>query len=125
VATLRDVETIALSLPNVTKQLDDDGRPSFDVAGKTFCWHRPPRKDAPFDDVFVFRTADLESKELLLADPRGIFFTTPHWHGYSAVLIHIADLKQLRKAEVRDAVVEAWLSRAPKRLAKEWLAANG
>jgi len=122
VATLRDVETIALSLPGVTKELDDDGRPSFDVAGKTFCWHRTWRKDAPFEDVFVFRTADLESKELLLADPRDIFFTTPHWHGYAAVLLHIPDLKRLRKAEVRDAVVEGWLAVAPKKLARAWLA---
>ena len=124
-ATLRDVERIALSLPDVTKETTEDGRPSYAVNGKTFCFHREPRKDAPFDDVFVFRTDGLESKELLLADPRGIFFTTPHWNGYPAVLIHLPDLKQLGKAEVRDAVVEAWLTRAPKKLAKAWLAENG
>ncbi|MES1247052.1 MAG: MmcQ/YjbR family DNA-binding protein [Actinomycetota bacterium] len=123
-ATLKDVETIALSLPEVTKGSDDEGRPSFLVDGKVFCWHREPRKDAPFDDVFVFRTDGRESKELLLADPRGVFFTTPHWNGYPAVLVHIADLRKLKKAEVRDAVIEAWLSRAPKKLAKAWLAEN-
>jgi hypothetical protein len=121
-ATLADVDSIALSLPEVTKEVAEDGRASYAVAGKVICWHRERRKDAPFDDVFVFRTADLESKELLLADPRGIFFTTPHWNGYPAVLIHLPDLRKLKKAEVRDAVVEAWLSRAPKRLARQWLA---
>lgn len=120
-ATLQDVEAIALSLPGVTKELDADGRPSFAVAGKAFCFHRRPRQDAPFDDVFVFRTDGLESKELLLADPRGVFFTTPHWRGYPAVLIHIPDLRKLKRSEVRDAVIEAWLTRAPKRLAKAWL----
>jgi hypothetical protein len=120
-ATLDDVESIALSLPDVAKDVDAEGRPSYTVAGKAICWHREPRKDAPFDDVFVFRTADLESKELLLADPRGIFFTTPHWNGYPAVLIHIPHLRTLKKTEVRDAVIDAWLSRAPKKLAKEWL----
>jgi hypothetical protein len=120
-ATLRDVDTIALGLPEVTKDVDAGGRPSYSVGGKVFCWHREPRKDAPFDDVFVFRTPDRESKELLLADPRGIFFTTPHWNGYPAVLIHIPDLKQLKKAELRETIVDAWVGRAPKKLAKQWL----
>ena len=123
-ATLADVDAIALALPEVTKELDGDGRPTYAVNGKMFCFHRSPRKDAPFDDVFVFRTGDLESKELLLADPRGIFFTTPHWNGYPAVLIHIPHLRRLKKSEVRDAVVEAWLSRAPRKLAKAWLEAE-
>src|SRR3954454_3141708 len=124
-ATLRDVDSIALSLPDVVKELSEDGGPTYSVNGKMFCFHRESRKDAPFDDVFVFRTDGAAQEELLLADPGGVFFTTPHWNGYPAVLIHIPDLKQLSKAEVRDAVVEAWLTRAPKKLAKAWLAENG
>jgi len=123
-ATLRDVDSIALSLPGVVKEVSEDGRPSYSVNGKAFCFHRTWRKDAPFEDVLVFRTDGSEAKELLLADPRGVFFTTPHWNGYPAVLIHIPDLKQLRKAEVRDTVIDAWLTRAPKRVAKAWLAEN-
>ena len=106
------------------KQLDEDGRFSFEVRGKTFCFHRRPRKDAPFDDVLVFRVDGPETKELLLADPRGIFFTTPHWHGYPAVLMRIPALKQLPRAELREIVVDAWLARAPKRLAKAYLDAT-
>jgi hypothetical protein len=53
-----------------------------------------------------------------------VYFTTPHWNGYSAVLVRIPHLKQLPKAELRDRVEEAWLKRAPKKLAKEWLAAR-
>ena len=120
-ATLRDVEQIALELPETTKELVE-GRPRFLVKGKWFIFHRKPRKDAPFDDVLVFAVDGPESKELQLADPRGIFFTTPHWNGYSAVLIHIPDLRQLDKDELRDIVVDAWLARAPKRLARDWLA---
>ena len=123
-ATLKDVDSIALSLPDVVKEIAEDGRPSYSVNGKAFCFHRPWRKDAPFDDVLMFRVDGQEAKELTLADPRGVFFTTPHWNGYAAVLIHIPDLKQLSTAEVRDAVVEAWLTRAPKKLAKAWLAEN-
>lgn len=120
-ATLRDVEQLALELPETTKELVE-GRPRFLVKGKWFIFHRKPRKDAPFDDVLVFAVDGPESKELQLADPRGIFFTTPHWNGYSAVLIHIPDLRQLRKEELRDIVVDAWLARAPNRLARDWLA---
>ena len=120
-ATLRDVDMLALELPEVTKALDDEGRPSWLVAGKVFAFHRPPRKDAPFDDVLVFWVDGPEAKELQLGDPRGIFFTTPHWNGYPAVLLHIRDLKQLRKAELREIVIDAWLVRAPKKLAKAFL----
>ena len=63
-------------------------------------------------------------KELILADGRGIFFTTPHWNGYPAVLIQISSLRRLKKAELRDLVVDAWLTRAQKRVAKAWLAEN-
>ena len=131
-ATRRDVDTLALALPEVVKGEDDEGRPSYSVNGKVVCWHRSPRPDAldpktgeRLTDVFVFRTTDLDVKEMTLQDDRGIFFTTPHWNGYPAVLIRIRDLKHLRKAELRDLIEEAWLTRAPKRLAKAWLAAQG
>jgi hypothetical protein len=121
-ATMRDLDALALALPEVTKDVADDGRPSYSVDGKAFCFHRRRRKDAPFDDVLVFRTDGSETKELLLADPRGIFFTTPHWNGYPAVLLHIPDLKQLRKRELADLVEDAWLTRSPAKLAKTYLA---
>jgi hypothetical protein len=132
VATLRDVDTLALALPEVAKGEDPEGRPSYSVNGKVICWHRSPRPDAldpktgeRLTDVFVFRTTDLDVKEMTLQDDRGIFFTTPHWNGYPAVLIRIRDLKHLKRAELRDLVEEAWLSRAPKRVAKAWLTAQG
>ncbi|HEV8462525.1 MAG TPA: hypothetical protein VGQ38_17625 [Gaiellaceae bacterium] len=129
-ATLRDLDTIALSLPEVTKQLDD-GRPVYLVHGKNFCFHRSPRPDAldpetgeRLTDVLVFRVDGAESKELMLADARGIFFTTPHWNGYPAVLVRIPDLKKLPKAELREIVIEGWLTRVQKRIAKAWLSEN-
>ena len=80
------------------------------------------RRASDLDDVLVFRVDGAEAKELVLADPRGIFFTTPHWNGYPAVLVRIRDLERLDRDELRDLVEEAWLTRAQKRLAKEWLA---
>ena len=118
-------------MPQTTKELSDDGRPAYLVHGKLFCCHRSRRRDAidpdtgeRLDDVLVFRVADVGIKELMLADDRGIFFTTPHWDGYSAVLIRIPDLAHLDRDELEDAVVEAWLTRAQKRVAKAWLDAH-
>jgi hypothetical protein len=126
---MADLDELALALPETAKEVSEDGRPSYLVGGKAFCFHRTPRKDAVdpetgerLDDVLVFRVTDLEVKELVLADGRGIFFTTPHWNGYTAVLTRIRDLDRLDRDELREAVVEAWLARAPKRLAKAWLA---
>jgi hypothetical protein len=128
-STLRDVEKLALEMPETVKGEDDHGRPGYSVGGKVICWHRSPRPDAldpktgeRLADVFVFRTTDLDVKEMTLQDDRGIFFTTPHWNGYPAVLIRIRDLRRVKRAELRDLVEEAWLSRAPKRVAKTWLA---
>src|SRR5438270_13680520 len=61
----------------------------------------------------MFRVADLGVKELLLADERGVYFTTPHFDGYPAVLMRIPDLARIDRDELRDMVVEAG-SREPR-----------
>ncbi len=128
---MKDLDKLALAMPEATKEVED-GRPTYKVHDKMFCFHRRRRPDAVdsetgerLDDVLVFRVADLGVKEMLVSDARGIYFTTPHWNGYSAVLIRIRDLGQLDRDELRDLVEEAWLTRAQKRLAKEWLAGRG
>jgi hypothetical protein len=126
---MADVDELALALPQTAKEVSDDGRPTYLVHGKMFCFHRRPRPDAVdantgerLDDVFVFRVADLDVKDLMLADDRGRFFTTPHWNGYPAVLLRIPDLERLDRDELRDLVIDAWLTRAQRRVAKAWLA---
>ena len=128
-ATMADLDELALAMPQTTKELSDDGRPSYLVHGKRFIIHRSRRPDAVdpetgerLDDVLMFRVDGQEAKELVLADPRGLFFTTPHFNGYPAVLIRIPDLVRLDRDELQDTVVDAWLTRAPKRVAKAWLA---
>jgi hypothetical protein len=126
---MRDLDEIALTLPQVTKEVSDDGRPTYLVHGKLFCLHRSRRRDAVdpetgerLDDVLMFRVADLDVKELMLADARGVFFTTPHFKGYPGVLMRIPGLAGIEREELRDLVVEAWLTRAQKRVARAWLA---
>ena len=127
-STMADLDQLALALPEVTKEVDD-GRPVYKVHGKLFCFHRGRRPDAVdpengerLDDVLMFRVADLDVKELLLSDARGIYFTTPHFKGYPAVLVRIPSLKRLDRDELADLVAEAWLTRAQKRVARAWLA---
>jgi len=128
---MADLDELALALPEATKEVSTDGRPSYLVHGKLFCCQRGRRRDAVdpatgerLDDVLMFRVADLDVKELLLADARGVFFTTPHFDGYAAVLVRIPQLALVDRDELRDLVVEAWLTRAQKRVAKAWLAAH-
>jgi hypothetical protein len=102
------------------------------VHGKRFCLQRGRRPDAldpetgeRLHDVLMFRVADEGVKELLLSDGRGVYFTTPHFNGYPAVLVRIPSLARLDREELHDLVAEAWLTRAQKRVAKAWLAEHG
>jgi len=129
---MADLDELALAMPRVTKEVSDDGRPSYLVHGKMFCFHRSRRPDAVdektgerLDDVLMFRVADLDVKDLMVADERAPFFTTPHFNGYPAVLLRIPDLAKIDREELRDLVAEAWLTRAQKRVAKAWLAEHG
>jgi len=131
-ATMADLDELALELPQATKEVSDDGRPSYLVHGKMFCFHRSRRPDAldpetgeRLDDVLMFRVPDVGVKELMVADARGLFFTTPHFNGYPAVLLRIRDLSRIEREELQDLVAEAWLTRAQKRVAKAWLAEQG
>jgi len=126
---MADLDELALAMPQATKEVSEDGRPSYLVHGKMFCFHRGLRRDAVdaetgerLGDVLMFRVADLDVKDLLLADDRGVFFTTPHFDGYPAVLVRIPDLARLDRAELEDLVADAWLTRAQKRVARAWLA---
>jgi hypothetical protein len=50
-----------------------------------------------------------------------VYFATPHFNGYLAVLVR---LKRITRKELEELLVEAWLDRAPKRLAKEYLSSG-
>lgn len=126
---MADLDELAMAMPQTTRETADDGRPSYLVHGKMYCFHRSRRPDAVdaatgerLADVLMFRVADEGVKELLLSDDRGVYFTTPHFNGYPAVLVRIGKLELLDRQELADLVAEAWLTRAQKRVAKAWLA---
>ena len=125
---MRDLDRIALSLPEAVKEMRDDDRPAYLVNAKLFCFHRTPRKDAVdaatgerLDDVLAFRLADEEMKKMWLSDERSIFFTTDHFNGHPWILLRLGDLGALDHDELSELVCDAWLARAPTRLTKTWL----
>ncbi|MUL40616.1 hypothetical protein FZ103_05380 [Streptomonospora sp. PA3] len=59
----------------------------------------------------------LDEKEALLASGDPAFFTTAHYDGYGMVLV---DLERVARAELAELVTEAWRSKAPVRLRREF-----
>jgi hypothetical protein len=120
-----DLRRIALSLPEATEQ-PMHGLPSWRVRKKLFVWERPLRKSdvevlgeaAPDGPILGARVEHLLAKEALLADSPEVYFTTPHFDGHPSVLVR---LEQIAVGELKELTIEAWLARAPKRLAKQYL----
>jgi hypothetical protein len=130
--TMRDVEKMALSMPGAIKELRDDDRPAYLVDKKLFCFHRTQRRDAldpdtgeRLNDVLVFQVANEEMKSMWLAERPSVYFTTDHFNGYAAILVRIPSLSEIDRDELAELVTDAWLTRAPKRLAQRWLDDQG
>ena len=123
-ATWDDVRRIALALPQTSEAISH-GNASWQVRDKAFVWERPLRKsdvrslgdNAPEGPILGARVEHLVAKEALLADDPNVFFTTPHFDGYPAVLVQ---LDHITLEDLEEVIVEAWLCRAPKRLAKSY-----
>ena len=131
VASWSDVSRVARSLPG-TSEGEGDHR-SWSVKDKVIAWERPLRRSdlaalgdaAPKGAILAVRVPDLDAKDAALAELAHTCFTTPHFNGYPAVLLRIRDLGGIDREELYDVVVEAWLTRAQKRVAKAWLAEHG
>lgn len=128
-ATWDDVRRLALALPETAEKASYGGAPGWTVKGKGFVWDRPLRRAdldvlgpaAPDGPVLAALVPDLGAKEALLAAQPDLYFTTPHFDGYAAVLVR---LDRIDVDELGELVVEAWLARAPKRFAAAFLAAR-
>lgn len=126
-ATVRDVHEIATGLPEVTVDPPDSARPQFKVRGKAFAFFRGPRKDAVdpatgerYEDVLAF-WCTAEDKDSMVGDADSPWFTTPHFDGYNAVLLLERDLPRITVDELREVITDAWLAKAPKRVAQAFL----
>jgi len=124
VAGWDDVRRIALALPETSERRSRD-LPQWRVRDRVFVWERPLRRkdvaalgdDVPHGAILGAHVEHLVAKEALLADDPSTFFTTPHFDGYPAVLVR---LDAIGVEDLHEIIVEGWLVRAPKRLAKEY-----
>jgi hypothetical protein len=124
-----DVRRIALGLPE-TSERTSRGLAQWTVRDKGFVWERPLRaadlralgERAPKGPILGARVEHLVAKEALLADDPEVFFTTPHFDGYPAILVR---LDRIAVEDLDEVIVEAWLARAPRRLAREYIDRRG
>lgn len=123
-----DVRRIALTLPETTEGTAWSNA-SWRVRDKQFVWERPLRQAdlralgdaAPTGPILGARVEHVGAKEALLADDPVVYFTTPHFDGYPAILVR---LDEIGIDELEEVIVEAWLVQAPKRLAREYAEAH-
>ena len=124
-ASFEDVRRFALELPETSEQ-DRRGQLMWRVRDKLFVWERPLRASdlatlgdaAPSGPILGARVEHLGAKEALLATEETVYFTIPHFDGYPAVLIR---LDAIELEELHELIVDAWLARAPKRVAAAYL----
>ena len=104
--TFDDVRDLALKLPEAAESTAY-GTPCFRVRKRLFA---RLREDGT---TLVVRVDPLE-REALLNDPSGTYFITPHYQDHPYILVGI---ESADPGELWELLVEAWLERAPKRLA--------
>jgi hypothetical protein len=124
-ATWDDVASVVGEL-----QLTEERAPhEWRVGKKLIAWERPLRKpdydaltalgvEPPQGDILGVRVPDEGVKFALIANEPELYFTTPHFDGYPAVLVKLAAIDE---RGLRELIVEAWLTQAPKRLVQEFL----
>jgi hypothetical protein len=124
-ATWDDIRAIAAALPETTERAPHEWR----ARGRPLAWERPLRPadlralgaDAPEGDIVGVRVADVGVAEALVADDPAVYFTTPHFAGYPAVLVRLA---AIAPAELRELLRDAWLAQMPKKAARAYLDAH-
>ncbi len=124
-ADWEDVRRIALGMPGAEETVSR-GAAMWRVRGTAFVWERPlHRPDLAAlgiaeqqGPVLGARVDDEAVKHALVAEDPAVFFTTPHFDGHAAVLVHLDRITERRLGEV---VAEAWHTVAPAALRRQWL----
>jgi hypothetical protein len=113
---------ILAALPGTELDQGTD-HPAWRVNGKVLVRGNPRLRVSGEDqmrrdrgELIAVRTDHGEREALMQMDPQTFFFT-PHWESSPSVLVWIGSVDD---ALLRELLIDAWRSRAPKRLAREW-----
>ena len=119
-----------MAMPHVTVTGGTKDNPVYHVGGKSFVFFRNPRPDAidpdsgeRYRDVIVFWVADEAEKQALVQDESTPFFSTPTSPGIRRCWCD-SRLGELSLAELQEIVQDAWLARASRRRAEQWLSSH-
>jgi hypothetical protein len=130
-ARVEDVHDLVMGMPYVTVERGSGSNPVYQVGKKSFVFFRNPRPDAVdpetgerYDDVIVFWVPSESDKQALVQDPASPFFTTPHFNGHPSVLVRACRLREITREELGEIIEDAWLARASRRRATDWLDAR-
>jgi hypothetical protein len=102
----KDVAEIASRFPGVVEGTSY-GTPSLKVRDKFMCRLRTN------PDALVMRVIDLADRDALLKGQPDVFFITPHYEGYPAVLVRLEAIEEAMLAEL---IEDAWRLQAAKRV---------
>ena len=100
-----------------------DGELAWEVRDKACAWERRLRRGdlealgdtAPEGPILAARVPDLGAKEALLAEDGDIWFTTPHFNGFPAILVQLG---HIGPADLEELLVEAWAGPRPETAGK-------
>jgi len=128
-ARVADVHDVAAAMPYTTVEGGSQDNVVYQVGGKSFVFFRNARPDAfdpdtgeRYDDVIVIWVESDDDKAALVQDSNSPFFTTDHFNGHRSVLVRACRLSEVTRQEIVELIQDAWLARASKRRAAEWLA---
>ena len=104
-----EVRALALALPEV-EEGTSWGRPSFAVCGKTFA-------GLSRHEGAMWARCDREERPLIVDSNPEVYRLTPHFEASPAHLL--VWLEHADEDDVRERLIDAWLLKAPKRLAAQ------
>jgi hypothetical protein len=125
-ASWDDVRSIALDLPGAIE--DASGRTTaWRVGSRAFAWERVLRRGeretlgarAPEGPALGLRTASPGAVDALVAAHPEVFFTVA---GYGVHPMVLVDVERATFEDLDEAITDAWLCRAPRRIARQFLA---
>jgi hypothetical protein len=106
------VRTIALALPGV-EESTSYGTRALKVNGKFMARLKE-------DGVTLVVKCGFDERDLRMQARPDVFFNTPHYHGYPAVLVRLGKVSQ---RDLRDVLLVAWRRAASRRLVAAYDAA--